>query len=89
MMATFACDRCGGTGETPYKHIAGGICFKCEGKGTLPYNPQLQGDVSHQPEPDYDAYIQRQEREFWRNLEANEDADDRQRFWEENGFEAS
>lgn len=38
---------------------------------------------------DYDAYIQQQERAFWENLEANEDADDRQQFWEENGFEAS
>jgi hypothetical protein len=38
---------------------------------------------------DYDAYIAEQEREFWRNLEANEDADNAQRFWEENGFEAT
>lgn len=83
----YACDRCCGSGSTPYKHIAGGVCFECSGTGKLHYNPQWNGDAQDAPEPDYDAYIAQKEREFWANYDAQEDERDAQRFWEENGFE--
>jgi hypothetical protein len=83
-----ACDRCGGSGKTPYKHIAAGACFKCRGKGTLPYNPQRDGESQDAPEPDYDAYNEQKEREFWVNYDAEQEAREHQQFWEDNGFEA-
>lgn len=27
------CSRCGGTGTMPFKHVIGGVCFKCDGSG--------------------------------------------------------
>lgn len=27
------CSRCGGTGAMPFRHIHGGVCFKCNGTG--------------------------------------------------------
>jgi len=29
-----SCSRCSGSGKTVWKHVAGGICFKCEGTGS-------------------------------------------------------
>jgi DnaJ-class molecular chaperone len=31
MLMMVKCDRCNGTGTTVWKHIEGGICFKCRG----------------------------------------------------------
>lgn len=31
-----ACKRCGGSGTTQWKHIAGGSCFACDGTGSGP-----------------------------------------------------
>lgn len=88
-MTRYACDRCGGSGKTPYRHIANGACFKCSGRGTLPYNPQPTGSTNEAPEPDYDAYIAEQERRFWENYDAAQDEREQQEFWEANGFEAA
>lgn len=30
------CYNCKGTGRTPFVHIANGICFRCDGKGSHP-----------------------------------------------------
>lgn len=29
------CPRCGGSGQTPFRWILGGICFRCEGLGRI------------------------------------------------------
>ncbi|WP_317955310.1 DnaJ-like cysteine-rich domain-containing protein [Paenibacillus chitinolyticus] len=31
---TVSCERCGGTGHTPFKHVQNGICFQCHGNGS-------------------------------------------------------
>jgi RecJ-like exonuclease len=89
----YTCDKCGGTGKTPYLHISRGICFKCDGSGKLTYNPQARGDEAEAPEPNYDAmydtYVEKQEREFWLSYDAQLDEVERQEFWEEHGFEAN
>ena len=36
-MKTIKCYRCNGTGTTPHKHIANGVCFACGGSGILEY----------------------------------------------------
>ena len=34
------CDRCGGTGYLPqFRHVAGGVCFKCNGLGVVGPRP--------------------------------------------------
>lgn len=35
VMKKDTCDRCHGTGDTRYKHVKNGICFKCNGSGNL------------------------------------------------------
>jgi len=32
------CYNCNGTGLTPFKHIANGICFVCQGTGEIKYD---------------------------------------------------
>ncbi len=39
------CLRCNGTGQTPYKHIADGICFACNGSGKIQYSPDKHDDL--------------------------------------------
>jgi len=39
-MKTIKCFRCNGTGTTPHKHIANGICFACGGAGVLEYKEE-------------------------------------------------
>lgn len=30
-----SCDRCNGSGYTQYRHIQGGVCFRCKGSGRV------------------------------------------------------
>lgn len=39
------CNRCGGTGYTSFKHIEGGVCFACRGRGHL-YLKKRSDDLS-------------------------------------------
>ncbi len=44
------CDRCTGTGNIPiYKHIQGGVCFKCNGFGYLEDNSIIDNDFDELP----------------------------------------
>ena len=40
------CPNCNGTGTTPHKHIADGICFTCNGTGLISYDPEKHDDLS-------------------------------------------
>ena len=42
------CDRCGGSGYLPqYRHVEGGICFKCWGEGVIVDPNDLEADIRH------------------------------------------
>jgi DnaJ-class molecular chaperone len=46
-MKKYECDKCGGSGKREaYLHIDNGVCYKCEGKGVLNYNPTPKGSVT-------------------------------------------
>ncbi|GAF66416.1 hypothetical protein BTS2_3317 [Bacillus sp. TS-2] len=42
-MGFFKCDKCSNGRILEYSHIENGVCYKCNGKGTLPYNPNPIG----------------------------------------------
>ena len=43
---THTCDRCDGVGRLPhYGHIASGVCFACQGSGTLTQRVRTDGTV--------------------------------------------
>ena len=42
------CDRCGGSGYLPqYRHVEGGICFKCWGEGVIVDQNDAEADIRH------------------------------------------
>lgn len=42
------CDRCGGSGYLPqYRHVEGGICFKCWGEGVIADQSDAEADFCH------------------------------------------
>jgi len=43
---THTCDRCDGKGRLPhYAHVASGVCFACQGSGTLSQRVRTDGTV--------------------------------------------
>lgn len=62
---TFDCERCGATGYMrPYDHVAGGVCFKCN--GNKKYTRKVRVDVSVNPN--------QAARNAWSRLQSNIDA---------------
>lgn len=43
MKKRYTCDRCENGLKREYSHIDNGICWKCNGVGSLPYNPEPIG----------------------------------------------
>jgi hypothetical protein len=75
------------TMEAPFSDV-----FYVQERGSTGYFTAKLGDelqLTPPTELDPDAFYAAQQREAWRNEDANADADEAQRFWEENGFEAS
>ena len=59
MKRRFKCDICENGYRREYGHVANGECFKCNGTGKLPYNPQIIGR-NESREDDYETYLQEQ-----------------------------
>ncbi|NUH84772.1 hypothetical protein HUN92_13690 [Bacillus firmus] len=74
-MKLYPCDKCDNGQIARYGHVDNGVCFKCNGKGKLPYDPSPKGYIennfewSEQERLEIEAeqeMIARAEEENWR-----------------------